>query len=214
MAITSDLDIVNAACALLSVEPLQAMDEELPGGQAAQLLYAPIIDLCLGLAPWSFARRTRQCGLLAGVTSSLGFAHVHQLPADRVGPPERLLADPARPAAAVWAFDYDEEGRVHSDSKILYAQYTARVLPAMWHPVFRTAAIHAVAAGFCELLTGNSTMAAELQARTFGTPSEAYRGGLMRAALSADARATPARNLPAGSNPLLVAWATDGTRLD
>jgi hypothetical protein len=211
MAITSDLDIVNAACALLSVDPLQALTDELPGGQAAQTLYEPIIDLCLGLTPWSFARRTQQLGRLAGVTSPLGFAHVHQLPANRVGPPERLLADPSRPGSAVWAFDYDEEGRVHSDAEILYAQYTARVLPAMWHPVFRAAVIHAVAAGFCELLTGNSSMAAEMQAKAFGTPSEAYRGGMMRAALSADARATPARNLPAHSNPLLAAWGTDAT---
>jgi len=213
MAITSDVDIVNAACALLGVDPLQSLTEELPGGQAAQALYGPIVDLCLGLTPWSFARRTRQCGRVAGVTSALGFSHVHQLPADRVGPPERLLCDPSRPNSVVWAYDYDEEGRVHTDCEILYAQYTARVMPGMWHPVFRTAVIHAVAAGFCELLTGNSAMAADLQAKAFGTASESYRGGLMRAALSADARATPARQLPASSNPLLVAWGSDGTRL-
>lgn len=211
MAITGDLDIVNAACALLSVDPLQSMSDDVPGGQAAQALYWPVVDLCLGLAPWGFARRRRQLARLSTVTSPLGFAHVHQLPPDRVGLPERLF-EAGVPGGSIQAFDYDEEARVHSDVEDLWAEFTCRVVPSMWHPVFRTAVIHAVAAVFCEPLTGNSAMTAELHARAFGTPSESYRGGLMRAALSADARATPARMLPSGSNPLLVAWNSDGTR--
>ncbi len=211
MPITSDLDIVNAACALLSVDPLQSMDEDMPGGQAAQALYRPIVDMCLGLSPWGFARRRRQLARLAGVTSPLGFTHVHQLPPDRVGLPERLL-EAGVPGRSIQAFDYDEEARVHSDVEDLWAEFTCRVVPGMWNPMFSTAVIHAVAAVFAEPLTGNSSMAAELHARAFGTPSEGFRGGLMRAALSADARATPARMLPAGSNPLLVAWNSDGTR--
>jgi hypothetical protein len=206
MPITADIDIVNAACALLSIDPLQSMGDEMPGGQAAQMLYDPIVELCLGLAPWSFSRRTGQCALLASVTSLLGYGYVHQLPADRIGLPDRLLADATVPGSAIQAFEYDEEDRVHSDWNPLYAQYTWRSLPGRWHPVFRTAVIHAVAAGFCELLTGNSGMAQDLHQKAFGTPSETYRGGLMRAALAADGRNTPARRLPEGSNPLLVAW--------
>jgi hypothetical protein len=206
MPAVSHLDIVNAACALLSVEPLQSLSAELPGGQAAQLLYDPVIDLCLGLAPWSFARRTRQLGLIAGVTSDLGYPCIHQLPADRVGLPERLIEDRERVGRTLQDFDYDEEGRVHSGSAQLWAQYTARVLPAMWHPVFTSAAIHAVAAALAEPMTSNSGLADTLRAAAFGTPSESFRGGLMRAALSADARNTPARALPAHSNPLFLAW--------
>lgn len=206
MPITDDIDIVNAACALLSVDPLQSMSDDMPGGQAAQTLYDPIVELCLGLAPWSFTRRTQQCGLLAAVTSNLGYSYVHQLPTGRIGLPERLLVDPIVPGSVIQAFEYDEEDRVHSNWNPVWAQYTVRPLPGRWHPVFRTAVIHAVAAGFCELLTGNSGMAKDLHEKAFGTPSEAYRGGLMRVALAADGRNTPARRLPEGSNPLLIAW--------
>lgn len=204
---TTDLDIVNAACAMLAVEPLQSLDDELPGGKAVQLLYRPVVDFCMTLAPWSFARRTRQCSRIASETSALGFAFVHQLPSDRIGLPDRLIVEYGdRTGRTLQAFDYDDNGRVHSDAEIVWAQYTARVAPNLWHPAFVTAVIHAVAAAFAEPLTGNSGLQEALHAKAFGTPSESWRGGVMRAALQADSRATPARTLPAWSNPLRNAW--------
>jgi hypothetical protein len=206
MPIYTDLDVVNAACALLAVEPLQALDAETPGGQTVQALYDPVVELCLGMTPWSFARRIRQLAQVSGVTSTLGFSYIHALPAEMLGMPARLLADPTGMGGAIQQYDYDEERRVHSHAEILYAHYTARVVPALWHPVFRTAVIHAVAAALAEPLTGNSALAQDKKSDAFGTPSEGYRGGLMRAALAADAFATPARTLPAASNPLLNEW--------
>lgn len=210
MAVATDLDVVNAACALLSVEPLQSLGDEMPGGQAAQLLYDPVVEFCLGMAPWSFARRTRQLTRVTGVTSALGFSAIHKLPAERIGQPDRLLRDTSSSASPVQIYDYDEEGRVHSNEPVLYAQVTVRVLPSQWHPVFRLAVIHATAAALAEPLTGNSSMAQDLMQKSFGTPSESYRGGLMRAALNADARNTPARALPSLSNPLYNAWSSGG----
>jgi hypothetical protein len=210
MALATHLDVLNAACALISVEPLQSMSDELPGGQAAQLLYDQTVDFCLGMAPWSFARQTKLLNRVEGETSMLGFAYIHVLPSGRIGPPDRLLSSLASGSGPVQAYDYDEEGRVHSDEQVLYAQFTARVVPSRWHPAFRMAVIHALAATMAEPLTGNGTLAQAMAERAFGTPSEAFRGGLMRAALSADARNTPARALPASSNPLLVAWSSGG----
>jgi hypothetical protein len=206
MATLDHLDIVNAACALLAADPLEGLDDETPGAQSAAALYFEVADFCLAMAPWSFARRTVQLGLLDGVVSNLGFNHVHQLPAELIGAPERLLRDPRLNASTVQAYDYDEERRVHSDWDPLYAQGTVRVTPGLWHPAFRMAVIHAAAAVLAEPLTGNSGMAETLHAKAFGTPSEAMRGGLMRAALNADGRVTPSRALPSHSNPLLAAW--------
>lgn len=201
----TDIEIVAAICARLSVEPIQSLDEDSLAGQQVAQIYYPLVDFCLGLAPWSFARRTRQLVLAPGVVSNLGFAYVHTLPAERIGPPERLIADVTRPDMTIQAFDYDEEGRVHSDYDPLYAQITIRPLPIGWAPMFREAVIAAGAAALAEALTGNSSLKSDLHAEAFGTPSEKFRGGKMGAALSADSRNTPARRLPS-NNPLLAAW--------
>jgi len=203
MAILTELDIVNAACAQIGADPLQDLSEETVGGQAGSLIYQSFADLALDLAPWTFASQTRQLNLLTDVVSMMGHAYVFQLPAERIGAPARLIDDISDPDSAVTSYAYEGE-RVHASCSPLYAVIKIRQIPSLWPGTFKMAVITGLAGYLALSLSHDKKLAADKQEEAFGPPSMGLRGGLMGVALQVDGRAQGARKLPAASNPLLA----------
>lgn len=205
MALDTALDIVNAACALIGAQPLQSLFEATPGGQAASLIYEQKVDFNLSLEPFAFAMEFRQCSRRSGAAAGSGFLYVHDIPGPTLGPPRFFTDDPTDPDRRFNRYILTGDG-VHSDAETLWAYVRFRPDPWRWPPAFRSATIRAMAAELALSLASDKTLHEQLHGETYGTPSEAYRGGMMRAAINESAMATPPRRADFGNNPLSRAW--------
>lgn len=204
----TEVDIANAACALIGEAPIEDFEEDLGGGQSAGLLYGLVVDHNLGLNPagFSFAREVRQLSRLANETSFTGFSYVFTIPAPYSGPPVFLTDDPSDPDRRYDRFILTG-GRVHAADDPLYAMVKFRPEPAAWSGTFRNATVHALAAKLCWSIASNKTDHDRLQELAYGSSSADGRGGLIKNALNEDGFASPPRTARwADNNPLINSW--------
>lgn len=205
-----ELAIVNRACARIGVEPLESLDEETFGGQAASLVFDSVLDFLLGLYPWTFARTMVQLDYLSSETAWGGYVYVHQLPGARLGPPNYLTAHPTIEDSRLTRFSLQGE-KVHSNSNPLYAEIKIRPEPEKWPGTFREAATLLLAAEIAVPAADAESLADKLRIVAYGTPSQNFRGGATGAAIAEDARATPGKRLGANDGgPLVRAWQGTG----
>lgn len=207
MALTTFADIINAACARIGEEPVQDFDDDLGGGQSALLIYEETVDFNLGLQPsgFYFAREVRQLSKVATATPFTGFEHVFDVPQPSLGPPVYLTDDPSDPKRRYVDFLLTNN-QVHAADNPLYAMIKFRPDPHRWSPVFRSATITAIAGHLAFAIASDRNTSQEMLTRAYGTPSENYRGGMMRVALNEDGFANPARSINVSANPLEEAW--------
>lgn len=207
MALTTYADIINAACARIGEEPVQDFDDDLGGGQSALLIYEETVDFNLGLQPsgFFFAREVRQLSKLSVATPFTGFSHVFEVPQPAIGPPVYLTDDPSDPNRRYTSFILTAN-QVHAADNPLYAMVKFRPDPNRWTPTFRSATITALAGHLAFAIASDRGQRSDLLTLAYGTPQENFRGGMMRAALSEDGFANPARDIKVDNNPLTIAW--------
>jgi len=207
MALLTALDVINTACAMIGEEPVQSLTDDLGGGQSASLLYEAVVDFNLGLQPagFQFAREVRQLSRLAGVTAYTGYDHVFEVPGPFSGPPVFLTDDPGDPDRRYDRFLLTA-GRVHASDDPLYAMVKFRPDPHRWTATFRMATMTALAAQLAFAIASDRNTMQIRQQEAYGSPSESFRGGLMRSALSEDGFANPPRRVTVARNPLEQAW--------
>lgn len=205
MALLDDLDIVNAACAMIGEAPLQSLDAETDSGQAAALLYQSTLDFLLGTHNFSFSREIRQLSRNDTVAKRAGYAYAYTLPAERIGDPLYLTDDPTDPDRRFSKYALVGND-AHTDAEEIWAMIRFRAPPYRWTAPFKMVAIKALAAELCIPLTHDRALADDLRTQAFGSPSENFRGGLMRAALSAEGFTQPPRAQNRDDNPLTAAW--------
>lgn len=201
MALLTALDILNAACARIGVEPLQSLDDEITSGQSASLLYEDTVDFNLSLNPFSFAQEMRQLSRISNFTPLTGYDYAFDIPGERIGPPIWLTDDATDPDRRFTAFVLTG-GRVHSSADPLYAMVKFRPDPHHWFPAFKSCTITATAAKLALSLASDRALYSTLQDEAYGTTSENFRGGQMRVAIAADSFATPPRKPNFYNNPL------------
>jgi len=207
MALLTALDIINTACAMIGEEPVQSLTDDLGGGQSASLLYEAVVDFNLGLQPsgFQFAREVRQLSRVAGVTAYTGYAYVFEVPAPYSGPPVFFTDDPSDPDRRYDRFLLTS-GRVHASDDPLYAMVKFRPDPHRWPATFRMATMTALAAQLAFAIASDRNTMQIRQQEAYGSPSDNFRGGLMRTALSEDGFANPPRRVSMARNPLEQAW--------
>ncbi len=207
MALLTPIDIINTACARIGEEPVQSLTEDLGGGQSASLIYDETVDFNLGLQPsgFAFAREVRQLSRLTDATPLTGYDYVYDIPQPYTGLPVYLSDDVTDPGRRFDRFILTN-GQVHSDADPLFAMVKFRPDPHRWTGTFRTATITAIAAKLAYAIASNRNAYADFMAEAYGTASESFRGGQMRAALSEDGFANPPRRIQTQFNPLDQAW--------
>jgi hypothetical protein len=207
MAEVTPLVIANRACAMFGNEPLQSLDEETLAGQRVQLIFDSLLLFCLGLTPWQFARQTVQLAMTAeplGFSGYLnGYAHQFTIPRGFAVNPNRLLRSNDPDDVLLY---FEREGdKVYSNDKTCFALIDAQNHPEQWNGMFAHAFTVALAGELAMALADDKNVSAAKKEEAFGPSSAEYRGGLMGAAIRADARNAPVRRLPQ-SNPLLDSW--------
>lgn len=207
MPLLTDKDIVNAAFNRIGEDPIQSFEEDGGGEQDASLIYEEVVGFNLGLQPsgFSFAREVRQLSKLDGQTPLTGYANVYDVPGPYSGLPVYLSDDVTDPCRRFSAYILTG-GRVHSDADPLFAMVKFIPDPHRWTETFRSATITAIASRLAFSVASDRTTSEALRAEAYGTPSESFRGGMMRTALAEDAFANPPRTVAVDRNPLTRAW--------
>ena len=201
MAITEPLDIVNAACALYGDFPLQDLETDTIEGQPASLLYQSVVEFNLGLYPFSFGKQMFALSRDDLETSLVGYSYVYLLPPERLEAPIFITDDVTSPARRF--SDFLISGRhVHSNAIALAAMCKHRPAPWQWSATFRHMTVTALAAELALSRAHDKDLRARLHRDAYGTPTENYRGGLMRAAINADSFGNPHRTQDKFNNPL------------
>lgn len=198
----ADLEIINAAYALIGADPIQSIDIETPGAAAAVILWGRLFDHALGFYPWSFATRAFSLALTADDPGD-GWTNSFLLPAERIGPP---LAVSDTKDFRIQFTDYTlAEDRVHSDKATLWARCKFRAAVGTWSGPFTWAFTNAMAAEFALSVTSDAKLRQQLRTDTWGPETMMGRGGLMGQAIQVDAQAKPSPILASDGGPLLTA---------
>ncbi len=207
MPLLTAIDIVNAAFNRIGEDPIETFEEDGGGEQDASLIYEEVVGFNLGLQPsgFTFAREVRQLSKLANQTPLTGFANVFDIPGPYSGLPVYLSDDITDPGRRFTGFILTG-GRVHSDADPLFAMVKFVPDPHRWTDTFRSATITAIASRLAFAVASDRNTQAELRQEAYGTQSENFRGGMMRAALAEDAFANPPRRADVDNNPLTRAW--------
>lgn len=207
MALTTHLDIINAAYAMFGETPIGDFSADEDGAQPAVLLYDQVLDFNLSLLAggFSFAREVRQLSQVSDADPFTGFDYVFDIPGSTIGLPTYLTDDPSDPDRRYQDFILTG-GQVHAADSPLYAMVKFRPEPHRWSATFRLATITALAGQLAYAVSSNKTTRDAFMADAYGAPGEYYRGGMMRAALSEEAFAQPPRGIPMDQNPLSAAW--------
>lgn len=207
MPLLTPIDVINAACARIGEEPLQSFSDETDIAQSANLIYEEVVGFNLSLQPsgFGFAREYRQLSKLTSDPPFSGFNYIFEVPGPKIGLPTYLTDDPTDPNSRYTQFIITN-GRVHADDDPLFAMVKFIPSPHLWTATFLSATITAIAGHMAFAIASDRTTRGELLRDAYGTPTENYRGGLMRTALSEDAFANPPRSIDTGNNPLENAW--------
>ncbi len=195
-----NLDIINAACAMLGADPVQSLEDDVDGAGPAGVLYQHVVDFNLAVYPFTWARRHFQLSVddFAGELAS-GYRFAFDLPPDRLGQP-LYITDTVKDRERRF-HDYALVGdKVHADRNPLWAFCAFRPDPKDWDPLFRLATITAVASALALPLTSDRNARDDLARAAYGNLSENFKGGQIGAAIRSDAFSTPPR--PTG-------WAQD-----
>jgi hypothetical protein len=190
MAIASDLeiDIINDALALVGHPAIHDLNGDSPASEAAARLFPAMMSQLISAYSWRFSMKQRQ--LVQNLTKPLakyGFSHV--LPADRDGVPRRFYSDTMGTVIKDWEI---YTANVHTNSSVVYCDYLKQ--GALTGP-FRNVIVRGLAADFAMPLCDDKGMRDRFHNETFGTSREGGKGGLMGAAMAADAQGAEARTL-------------------
>lgn len=196
-------DIVNDALALIGDDGIGSFTDDDRGRDAGRI-YRNEIAFAIGVHPFSWARRMFLLSRAEG-TPSTGHAYLYALPPERVGPPLRITDDATDDRRIFNCFEL-LGGFVATDAEAVWASCKIVPDPAEWSSTFRQTVIVALAGRFAYARSTDKDMQDRFLRQAYGTPDEAFRGGLMRAAIQEDGRATPPRRMPTEANPLLAAW--------
>lgn len=212
----TDLDVCNLAIGRIGGEPIEALGEDTPLGAFCQTNYPAKRDALLGLYDWRCCNTHAQLAQISPAPPGTPLKYCYAAPADLIG---EIVAfrDGAGPDHCEVRCLVSAAG-VSSNHAAVWAEYTAAIAEARWPPWL----VEFVAVAFAADLAGrrpDRELQARLYAEAFGTPEQNGQGGKFLAAMQADGRNAPQRQLFGGWQPgeLIEArqagnWVTFGLR--
>lgn len=197
--------IVNWALAELGQPPRFSIDDQTSLGRNVAIFWPRCLARCLGLHDWSFTRRTVCLTLQSGQPIN-GWPYAFSLPGNRIGPPRRFTSDPQ---CRILIRDFDIEGdTLFCCEKTAFARYKAAVDPEYWPPDFLSAFATALACYLAIPETQDPDLAADMEVRAFGSPSQGGAGGLFGRLIAQDLAGAPVGEPLLATDPLTAGRAS------
>lgn len=190
-------DIASQALARLGEPSIGSFEEDSDTAEKVNRLYEPTILSLLSAYHWTFAMTRKVLSVDAAGTPLNEWQRGFLMPplrTDRVGKPI-MVFNSTVPGAQPF-FHYEMQDRwILSNETVCVIEYIQRKSESLWPGYFEELAVEALAARLAMPITENQTKAEYHERIAFGTPSERRMGGLMGAAMSADATGNPTRGL-------------------
>jgi len=178
--------IINRALARIGAGAITATDDDTDLARQCMAIFDDLADLAISLYPWTFARRMFSLQELA--VDALGWDKVFNFPAEALGDPLKLLADPKNPDNPLRRF-YIQDRQIHADEAALHGVFRVRPDSTLWPVEFRVAFTMWLAAELCVPVCHDNNLAKELRSGAIGSGVEEYRGGLIGRAITANTSA-------------------------
>lgn len=198
-ALLTKATIVNWALAEIGRTPNFSIDEESPLGAIVDIFWPRVVGRCFGLSDWTFCRRTNRLTRRSEEPET-GYRFGFDLPGDKIGEPMRVLRDPRRDDPIR---DFRIEGRVlFCDEETAYTVCKVEVDPQTWDLQFADCFAVALAAQLAIPLREDLELAADKEAKAFGTPGKDNTGGLFGRLMAQNRAAHPVGAPLLQSDPL------------
>lgn len=200
---SAPIDIVQNAMIHVGLEPIESFEDGTPNADSAKRLWPTHRLTLLAHTDWHFARKFQQLSRTAAAPAGK-WSYAFRQPPDMVRPPAAfyLSDDPAQPAYQ----RFEQVGAEFlSDVDVLFAAFTCDLPEAKWPGFFVAFAEHSFAAIIGRAGGALDSRIGEEHQIAWGVPSDGMRGGLSRAARSADGKNTPTRSLIRNRGPLIGA---------
>lgn len=194
---TTNVDIASKALARLGSPGISAFDEDSDIAEKVADLYEVQILSLFSSHDWRFAMVRQQLTVDGGAPTNTGWARGFLLPdldTDRVSGPHKVYPSTDQNAKVTFEYEIFERWLMTNHTEIVIA-YVKRQPENLWPGHFRRLAVEAVAAVLALPITENQTKETYHQQLAFGSPSEAGRGGLFKAAVEADSAQNPPKSL-------------------
>jgi hypothetical protein len=190
------IDLCNLALGLAGDDGISAFQDNTPMAAFCAQQYPAKRNDLLGKYRWEFANRVvplariDPSGLMA---DRMVAANAFEKPSDIIGVINDYR-DQAQKRGARPVYVIEADNRLWADAGAVWAEYTALVDESRWPSWFVELFKYAFAADISRRLQ-NVSQAREFSQTAFGTPQEQGQGGLFAAAIQADARGAPQRQM-------------------
>jgi hypothetical protein len=200
-------DIASQALTRLGEGTISSFDEDTETAESVAQLYEPTILSLLARYPWRWAKARSVLSKDGAVTPANEWRFAFLMPTariDRAGAPLAVFNSTSLRAPEV--FDWELEGKhIFTNFDTIVIEYIARKPESEWPGYFIELAREALAAALALPVTENASKEEFHSVKAFGSASEKMEGGLMGAAIRADARSHPTPSLLDASDPITEA---------
>ena len=191
----TSISICNQALLLLGDESISSFDDGTPGSQACSIMYDMVKNSTLGLYSWSFT--VAKVELARSTTAPVNeWTYEYILPSDMLtGVPRAVRTSATAGAPLVQSFEINQSSGglsvLMTNETSIFIDYQKSVAEAQMPPYFITLMVYQLAWHLAEVITDQTTKSQYWRSIALGSPSENFRGGWLRQAMSMDSSGTP-----------------------
>ena len=192
------IEVINRA--LLRIGAMPVVDDLDPAAVQHVAVYDAVLA-DLASKPFDFFKTTRRLVRLSQAQDQKRYAYAYQIPADRIGTVRAVYIDAA---ARQPLTDFDIEGDLLlADPAQIWATVLTAGDPVRWPGDFTEAFMVTLMAELALSVREDRALHDRLWSKARGTPIEGGNGGLLKAALEANAQETGSAIIGGGVNPLI-----------
>lgn len=192
MAVRTDADVCNLSIGKIGGEPIEALGEDSPLGAFCQANYPSRRDDLLASYPWRFATVFAPLARITAAPSGSPLPNCFKPPSDLVGDIQAFRDGPSVDCRVVRCL-VSSVGIASHQSQV-YAEYIAAKPESEWPIWFVQFVASAYAIDLAQRRPDKS-LADDLRLEAYGLPEQAGQGGKFLAAMQADGRNAPQRQL-------------------
>ncbi len=191
----TDIDYCNRALNLIGSDAISGFQQTNDKAATCSRQYEGVLTMLLAMAHWRFATRKRQLSPLLASPVNV-YRYAYQLPSDLVAGPDGVYNSTAIGAPPMaQGYEIFERTILTNESRIII-DYRFRPSESNFPDWFGQLLVLALAGAFAMGVTDQEDLAAEWNARAFGTPEHNMRGGYFAVCAQINRQGGGSKSLP------------------
>lgn len=191
----TDIDICNRALNLIGSDAISGFQQTTDKAATCARQYEGTLSMLISMAHWRFATKKRQLSPLLASPVNV-YQYAYQLPSDLVAGPDGVYNSTAVAAPPITTGYEIFERTILTNEQRIIIDYRFRPSENNFPDWFQQLLVLALAGAFAMGVTDQEDLAAEWNARAFGTPEHNMRGGYFAVCAQINRQGAGAKNLP------------------